>query len=247
MKNLFTEGFSAMDIAEPLTSFDADKPADQLKKFMAKKKLSVIGIREQGVVVGYAEPTDLRSGTCGDCAHNVGGRQILTETSSLQEVIRVLDEHNFCFLSVLGNFGAYVSRSELGKPPVRMWLFGMITIIEMYLTHLVQHQYPGGAWQEELSEQRLEKAKSLQKERERRKEMVKLIDCLQLSEKAQILIKDPEIRLDMGVDSIREGKRRIKDLESLRNNLAHGQDIVSYNWPAITELSGRLEKIISRI
>jgi hypothetical protein len=33
MKRLFTEGFTAMDIAEPLLSFDADKSAEHVRQF----------------------------------------------------------------------------------------------------------------------------------------------------------------------------------------------------------------------
>ena len=34
--------------------------------------------------------------------------------------------------------------------------------------------------------------------------------------------------------------------ESLRNNLAHSQDIVTHDWPQIARMAKRFEKIISR-
>jgi hypothetical protein len=39
----------------------------------------------------------------------------------------------------------------------------------------------------------------------------------------------------------------MKDLQSLRNNLAHAQDIVAVNWDAIVSVSRRLDRIMARI
>ena len=38
-------------------------------------------------------------------------------------------------------------------------------------------------------------------------------------------------------------KREIKELESLRNHLAHAQDIVMHDWPQIARLSMRMEEV----
>jgi hypothetical protein len=38
----------------------------------------------------------------------------------------------------------------------------------------------------------------------------------------------------------------MRDLESLRNNLAHAQDIVTHDWPQIARLAARVEELMSR-
>ena len=130
---------------------------------------------------------------------------------------------------------------------MRMWLFGMITIIEMYLSRQVESLFPDQQWQQELSAGRLEKSKQILQERQRRNQDVALIDCLQLADKAQILMKLPEQRDDMDVSSRREAERALKEIESLRNNLAHAQDILTYNWETILNISRRVEKIMTRV
>ena len=50
----------------------------------------------------------------------------------------------------------------------------------------------------------------------------------------------------LGFDSIRVAKRAIKELESLRNNLSHAQDIVTHDWAQIARLSQRMEEITRR-
>ena len=54
------------------------------------------------------------------------------------------------------------------------------------------------------------------------------------------------IRLFMdaaGFGSVAAAKKVIKDLESLRNNLAHGQDVTSHDWPQIFRLARRVRQM----
>ena len=247
MKSLFTEGFIALDIAEPLISFDADRDSKTIRKFMEERKLRVVGLRVDGTVSGFARRADLTDGTCLDHLHPLNERQILPETASFSEVIELLTSSNWCFVSILGTVGAIVTRTDIQKPPVRMWLFGMISIIEMSMMRAIEERYGPEGWQRKISPQRLRKARELQEERYRRNQETDLIDCLQLSDKAFILLKDPEARAEMGFESRRQGEQALKQLESLRNNLAHAQDIVTYNWEGIVKISRRLDRIISRL
>jgi hypothetical protein len=139
----------------------------------------------------------------------------------------------------------YISRSEINKPVVRMWLFGIITFTEMELGQMIQEYYPEQSWCSMLTEKRLAKALELQEERLRRNQHSDLIDCLQLSDKGQIVIQNPEFLalLDIGSKSV--AKRLVRELESLRNNLAHSQDIVTHDWAQIVRLSYRLEETFS--
>jgi hypothetical protein len=68
-------------------------------------------------------------------------------------------------------------------------------------------------------------------------------DCLQLSDKARIAIEHPQILEIFGFDSKRSGKQAIKNLESLRNNLSHAQDIVTHDWAQIARMSQRMNEM----
>ncbi len=245
IKRLFSEGFTAIDIAEPLISADASISDEELRNFMERHGLAVVGLSEEGRVIGYAR-LSREMGRLERCSP-VPSAQILTAMASLADVIGVLALHDHCFLSAFGGIEGVVSRSDIQKPPVRMWLFGMVTIIEMYITRLIETTYPDGAWHSMVSDGRLKKARELAAERERRGQRVSLVDCLQLSDKAGIVMRDPAMRRDFGVQSRREARQVIKDLESLRNNLAHSQDIVSADWPAIVKMASRMDKILTRL
>ncbi len=129
MKKLFTEGFMAIDIAEYLVSFDADKCAVDTLQFMNKNDLEVVGVRWEGVVAGYVQQQDLIDGRCGDHMHCFDKSIVLAETSFYPEVIDCLSRSKYCFVSVFGSVGAVITQNDIQKPSVRMWLFGMITIV----------------------------------------------------------------------------------------------------------------------
>jgi len=240
---LFTDAFTVQDITEPLRSFDVDKPCAELRGIMDAQRIQVVGLRENGVVCGYLRRDDLcDDGPCGAHLREFRQGQVIPGDSSLSDAIHVLTLHTNGFISLLGEVVGIVDRNDINKPVVRMWLFGMITFIEMELVQMIEDYYPEEAWRDLLSEGRLEKATTLRDERLRRGQQCRLIDCLQLADKGQILGQNADILAELGLETRRAARRVVRELESLRNNLAHAQDIVTYDWAPIARLSYRLEE-----
>jgi hypothetical protein len=125
-----------------------------------------------------------------------------------------------------------------------MWLFGIITIIEARLVNRISKLYPDEGWAVNLSKSRLEKARDMQSERIRRGQHCALVDCLQFSDKAQVLLKDDTQLEWMGFRSRSVAKKVIKELEYLRNNLAHSQSIVVHDWPQIARMTQRIHLLM---
>jgi hypothetical protein len=240
---LFTKSFLAQDIAEPLRSFDDDRPADIVSGLMSAKHLEVAGLRREGLVCGYILPSELREGQCGDFKRLFVPGQVVGSDASFTDVIQVLTRHDWCFVTILGDVAGVVGRSDMQKPIVRMWLFGIITLIEIKMVQRIKMNWPDNSWTALISSERLRLAENLQSERRRRNQPCDLLDCLQLPDKAQILMQDPAQLAEFEFKTIGAAKRVIKDLESLRNNLAHAQDIVSHDWPQIARMARNLEKL----
>ncbi|RLA42026.1 MAG: bifunctional (p)ppGpp synthetase/guanosine-3',5'-bis(diphosphate) 3'-pyrophosphohydrolase [Gammaproteobacteria bacterium] len=239
---LFADAFCVQDIAERLGSFDSDTSAVKAKELMLSKDWIVAGLRQGGLVTGYILRDDLQRGCCGDYQREIGHGQLVTGDSSLSNVIHVLTHHDFCFVDILGGGpSGIVLREHAQKPIVRMWLFGVVTIIETNILHRIEELYAGESWTRFLTEQRLNKAREMQSERTRRGQHCRLVDCLQLSDKAQILIADKTQLEWLGFPSKRVAKKVIKDLDSLRNNLAHAQDIITHDWVQIARMTQRIE------
>ncbi len=237
IQRLFNDAFTARDIAEPLFSFDEEQEAGQVLETMEARRVSVAGIRRQGLVHAYLRREDLAAGITPRQARPFSPDQVVAGDAGLPAVVEVLTRHHHCFVTVLGSVNGVITRSEMEKPLVRMWLFGMITMLEMRLTEMVAERWPDDGWQELLSRGRVEKAKKLQKERSRRGQRVSLLDCLQLSDKGLLVIRDPDYFRALELRTKAEGKAAIRNLESLRNNLAHSQPITTGDWPQIVRMT----------
>ena len=248
LRRLFLEGFSAMDIAEPLVSFDEITDVGSVREYMEEKAFDLVGVRQDGLVEGYVRREELVSGCCGDHIHPfTPDDDLVPDTANLTEVVKSLAINKQCFVTILDRVGAIVTLSDLEKPPMRMFLFGIITLTEMVITEVIRHRYCDGSWQEFLSETRLAKAKALQEERQRRGQNVDLIDCLQYGDKGWILSYDEEFRKAVGNESRREMRRAVKEMETIRNNLAHTQEIIPTGWPRIIIACSRWEQNLENL
>jgi hypothetical protein len=248
LRRLFLEAFTAMDVAEPLVSFDEHTDAGAVRAFMIERDFDLVGIRRHGLVKGYVGREDLTSGRCGDHSRPfTPDDDLVPDTAGLVEVVKSLSINKRCFVTILDQVGAIITLADLEKPPMRMFLFGMITIGEMVLTEILRHRYADGSWQKLLSQKRIEKAKSLQEERARRGQKVDLIDCLQYGDKGWILTYDEDLRKALGQESRKAARQAIKEMEQLRNNLAHTQEIIPTGWERIVIACSRLEKNLELI
>jgi len=239
-KNKYLQLFTARDIAENLLSFDSETRVSKAEKAFNYHKQCVASIRINGRVQGFIKQNALKGDVCGDNMRYYTVDQVLSGTASLSDVVHVLTRHDFCFINIFGEVTGVITREDINKPQVRMWLFGLVTMIETALTQLIERVFPEDTWKSVLSEGRLEKTESIYIERKRRNLHCKLIDCLQFSDKAGILITHKPSLEKMGFETGKQAKKVIKELESLRNHLAHSQDIVSHDWAQIARLVNRL-------
>jgi CBS domain-containing protein len=244
LRRVFRTGFSVHDITEPLVSFDQSVPAAEARQFMEARKLEVIGVRGDGLVIGYAQRDSLGDGLCSESLRDFEENQVIANTTPLADVIQGLRNYPRLFVSVFGQVGGIVTKTDLQKPPVRMWLFGMVTLIEMRMTQMLEQFNRKEDWTQFLSDGRVQKAEQLLAERSRRNQNLDLVDCLQFSDKCQIIARNEHLRSWTRFDSRRQVEEAGKKLERLRNNLAHAQDIIATDWEALIDLSENFDSLL---
>lgn len=238
----FTEALSARDILEPIASFDRET-VERAPERVAGQETPLFGVREQGRIVGYvwreAAPP------AGEALRvlPLDPAQRISIDAPLTDVVATLSRHVCCFVTLNGMVVGVVTRAEMEKPVVRMWLFGIIMLFEMFVVDLIRARWPEAGWTGLVSEGRLEKARLLQAERVRRGFSADLLDCLQFSDKFQLLLNAPDFLKQAGFSSAGAAKKALKELESLRNDLAHGQDIATHDWPPILRLAQRIQAL----
>jgi hypothetical protein len=149
-----------------------------------------------------------------------GARTIDCDALLQDAILRLKDEKTILVLENETACGV-ITRDDLHKPAVRMWLFGMLTMVDANVTETIGILYPGDKWASLLPEGRVAKARSLCDERKRIGQPCPLIDCLHLVDKFTIVAKDDEHLKVLGYESRRKFTRRVKALEDLRNALVH--------------------------
>jgi hypothetical protein len=239
----FTAVFRASDIADALRSFDASADYSDITQVLLAHDLVVGGIRVDGVVAGFVRTAELSRDVEHGHVRRFGPDQIVDGDASLSDVIHVLTRHDYCFVSLMGDVTGFIGRDSMQRPEVRMWLFGLVTLIEMEISERIRHRWPEDEWLDFVSQGRRRKAQELQTERQRRGQHCSLLDCLQVADKIQICAQHPELREFMGNRTRRESKIVAREFESLRNNLAHAQDIITHDWSLIARIARRLEEI----
>jgi hypothetical protein len=240
---LFTESFTARNLLEPLRSFDLGVPPERIQAAFADPGVAVIGIRQQGHLTGYLLDDDLQTGNRPLQPRSIAARQRVQLDTPLADIIHSLTQHIHCFVDLEGEVIGVVSRADIEKPVARMWLFGLIMLIDLSTTTSIREHWKDTDWRQFLTASRLAKAEELLRERQRRRMPGSLLECLQFSDKLQVLCHIENFLDHSGFASLSAAKKVFKDLEALRNNLAHGQEISSADWPAIVRLARLLGAI----
>jgi len=127
-----------------------------------------------------------------------------------------------------------LDRPSLNAMLFRSWLFGILTFLEIRSRDLIR-QDPD--WREVISEGRLEKAREIKDERARRGRVIETVDALQFGDLGWLAVRYDGWYEYFGVESKRQAKRLVKQLESLRNALAHSQDIVAHDWETVVAVA----------
>jgi hypothetical protein len=244
LSRTFSKSLSAVDLAEPLCSLDENQPAELGAELLRKRGIAVLGVRRDGLVRGWVGPDNLTRGSLGENLREFRRDEVLDESASLALVLGVFATADQAFIEWRGEVTGVITRRDLQKPPLRMWLFGAITVFDTNLTWAVEELYPTDSWQAHITPGRLEKAVALRGERERRGSECRLVDCLQLKDKADILVSDPACLALLGLASRREADRLTRDVEKLRNHLAHAQELESAHLATAARLASHIHTIL---
>lgn len=249
LRKLFEDGITVLSIYEPIQACSIGDHANDIKEKMRQLDFDVIGIKstEDGPVEGYIRASDLQEGLCGDFKLDFLVADLISDSTPLIDLLTVLRDKERIFILAGNTVHGIITRADLQKPPIRILIFGLITLLDMHLSRLVRKFYPGESWRDKLSQGRIEKAEQMMKAREDRNEKLDIIDCLQFCDKRTLILAKKEILNIFGFSSEDEGKDTLKLIESLRDKLAHSQDIVTGSiWKDISTIVERMEQLIQQ-
>jgi len=245
LRSLYDQNIKVRHVLERLQSCNADDDALIVREQLKKDDFDVLGVEENGGVYGYVEQSNLGTGRCIEYRRMFLPSELVAESTPLLDLLTLLHDTPRMFVLDRNRVSGIVTRGDLQKAPVRMLLFGLVTLIEMHLLRLVRINYPEDSWRNLLGEARLNKAKELFAQRKARNEAIDLADCLQFCDKRKMVLKIPEIRDYIKRECGESGELLLKSTEELRDKLAHAQDLVTGStWPELIDLVGKMERLL---
>lgn len=248
LRALFEGGVTARAIFEPLYCCLLSDSAAEVGEQLDRLDFDEVGVTaaRRKPPRGYASRIDLQQvGSCGECLREFRHDELITDTTPLVDVFSALGESNRRYVLAGRSVTGIVTRADLEKPPVRMMIFAMITLLEMHLSYFVSRLYLDDTWQERLSPARLAGAQELFQQRKERGEDLGLLECLQFCDKRDLVIASERGREVLDVRSRNHGTTVLKAVEDLRNRVAHAQDLVSgTDWETVVSLVSHIEQMI---
>ncbi|WP_295002358.1 HD domain-containing protein [uncultured Dechloromonas sp.] len=163
--------------------------------------------------------------------------QVVKGNASFIDIVNVLTRHQNCIVERDDDAPLLVTRDDFSSPLARMWLFGILTSIEMDMKWHIRRTMDAEQWANGLSDGRLRMLSQLMEVRSRRNQPCDLLDCLQLSDLLSLIIHQAGHPGALGFKSRRSVKRAFGDIETLRNYIAHSQEIGDPLWPSIARLA----------
>jgi hypothetical protein len=187
LHDIFDRSITVGDIAEPVVSFDDHDEAQAVKTFMREHDYDYLGVRFHGYIAGYADREKLGFCRLGEWSTEFETERLVSDRTSLLTALSLMRNVNPLFVSVHNKVWGIVTKGDLQKFPFRMWLFGILSMVEMHMLRLIRERFPNDAWQHGFNTCRLNKAKELFDLRTRRNEEIDLDDCLEWCDKVAIV------------------------------------------------------------
>lgn len=166
---------------------------------------------------------------------------LVPENLPLKRALRLLARRKRLFVLRVNGL-SICTPADLAKPPAALVIFGVLSMFEMTLTDLLRALYPGDTWRALLTPARLAAAVKLHDDRLKRNEDIDLASCLQFCDKRDLVLAHPAVLPAWGMTR-NAAEELCKQLERLRNNLAHAQD-PDRPWPEIADLLDAAELVI---
>ncbi|MGE7119421.1 hypothetical protein ACQKIC_04355 [Peribacillus sp. NPDC046944] len=247
LKNLYEENITVRSIAQEFEFCGKDESAIDIKNVMEEKHFDTLAVKDQGEIVGYIDRHELGEGNISDYMKLFSPRELVSDSTPLIQLLGIFKKKTRVFVLENNSIKKLITHADLQKPPIRMLIFGYITLLEMRLSDIIMHRFGGESWYPMISEDRLHKASELYERRMEKNEEINLIECLQISDKFDIIHKDKELRTFFQIPSKSKGKKDANAIRKLRDKISHANELgMDMSWIEIievVEICGRLLEI----
>ncbi len=248
LRSLLGTGITAHAVLEPLQSCPANARAVEMARILRERDFDVVGVQSRRAdrVIGFVARDALKQGCVRDHLQPMSAEHLVSDATPLASLLSILRTREHVFVLVGPHVRGIVTRADLNKPPVRVYLFGLISLLEMHLGFWLKDAYPNDAWTQKIAPKRLKKAEKLQRDRRSRNQQMSLFECLQFCDKRDLVLARKELRDRLKLGSTGQARSLLERGENLRNLLAHSQADLAHgsSWVEVIELVERVEATV---
>lgn len=246
LKNLFETSITVNSIAESIQFCSGDDDALSIRDEMARSHFDLLGVKKDGEIAGYIERDSLSSGFVKDYMKDFTAKDLISDSTPLIHLLYIFKASKRVFILEKAKVTKLVTFSDLQKAPVRMIIFGYITLLEMKLGEIINIHFPDQSWKKRLSPGRLQKAEEIYRIKVEKNEDLNLVECLQISDKLDLVfVEDEKLRIIFSVPSKSAGRTMAKEIRSLRDELAHANELGNgLSWEEMIGVLERIENVL---
>ncbi len=163
LRSLFGAKIGARAILEPIQCCPAGALATEMRELLGRRGFDVAGVMNEptGPVIGFVIAKELSEGTVEKHKKPLSVEHLISDATPIADLLRVLRAKERAFVLVGPEVKGIVTLADLNKPPIRVYLFGLVSLLEMHLRYWIRDGYPDGSWKEHLKEKRIENANKL--------------------------------------------------------------------------------------
>lgn len=207
-------------MSAPLVTVEASAVVSDFLDSDANAYLDCFPVRdaaEQVIGAVYRHDHPDRSAAAEQVMRPLYAVPIVSSAESVDRLMRRMHETGeHYWLVVHGSaIAGIVTRSDLGRLPVRMLLIMRIIHLEELLKTLIRTRVAGDTWLNCLSESRQAKLREVYRSNQMHGDDLDLLECTYLSDKATVA------RKQLGMAKI---EKMIRGIDGLRNQLMHARD-----------------------
>lgn len=231
-------------ISEPLVSYLKQKPYAEAVSNMNAAQFDVAGVVDRtGNVLGYIDVKGNLSGVCGDRnhVHPVDPGSLVTDAMPIAEAGSLIARKRHVFVLERNKVTAIVTRADLQKAPVRMMIFGVITVLEMHLTDVLRREWTGDEWSkcDSFTPKQVKAIEGAFQQAKARNDETDVFGCMDLYDKSLLACETSsllEALQNVGADDL---ESNLTDIRRLRNAVAHGKSLVTSNrsWNKVLRIT----------
>lgn len=250
IRAFFETSITVRAIYEPLRACFADAEAMEMGKLLQDHGFDVAGVKddESQTIKRFVRASALiDGGTVGAHAEAIEVDDLISDATPLAQIFPILGTRAFSFVLAGGAVSGIVTRADLNKPAARIYLFALISLFEMHLVFWIRQEL-GQNWLEHLKQDRIDDAKKLFQQRREKGQELDLCECLQICDKAAVVMSNKRLRELLGIDSKTAGGKRFRRIQNLRDLLAHGQAnlIEGTSWEELSQIVVWIERALEK-